>query len=63
MKETIHYKGREHSFIKHRLLETYLEMLFMIIGKQEQRICYVYSFSGPCKERDENLYGIQLRFP
>ena len=60
MKEPTHYKGREHSFIKHRLLETYLEMLFMIIGQHERRICYVDCFSGPWKESDENLSGTSI---
>jgi hypothetical protein len=26
------YKGKEQSFIKHRLLEAYIQRLFMIIG-------------------------------
>ena len=60
MKEPIHYKGREHSYIKHRLLETYLETLFMIIGQHEQRICYVDCFSGPWQESDENLSGTSI---
>jgi len=60
MREAIHYKGREHSFIKHRLLETYLETLFMIIGQHEQRICYVDCFSGPWQESDENLSGTSI---
>ena len=46
MKET-DYIGREHSGIKHYLLEHYLEKLFMIIGHHEKRICYVDCFSGP----------------
>jgi len=54
------YKGREHSYIKHRLLETYLETLFMIIGQHEQRICYVDCFSGPWQESDENLSGTSI---
>ncbi len=60
MQESEHYKGREHSYIKHSLLETYLEMLFMIIGQHEQRICYVDCFSGPWQESDENLAGTSI---
>ena len=41
MEESDHYKGRDHSGIKHYLLECYLEMLFMIVGQYEKRICYI----------------------
>ena len=49
------YKGKEHSFIKHRLLETYLERLFMIIGQHENQIRYVDCFAGPWKAESDNL--------
>jgi len=49
------YKGKEQSFIKHRLLETYLERLFMIIGQHENRIRYVDCFAGPWKTESDNL--------
>ena len=49
MEKSDHYKGREHSGIKHYLLESYLELLFMIIGQHEKRICYIDCFSGPWK--------------
>lgn len=55
-----HYKGREQSGIKHYLLESYLESLFMIIGQHERRICYVDCFSGPWKETDQNLSGTSI---
>lgn len=60
MQESKDYKGREHSGIKHWLLETYLEMLFMIIGQHEPRICYVDCFAGPWQESDENLSGTSI---
>lgn len=60
MREQEHYKGREHSYIKHRLLETYLETLFMIIGQHERRICYVDCFSGPWQESDDDLSGTSI---
>jgi three-Cys-motif partner protein len=60
MQESDHYKGREHSGIKHYLLESYLEKLFMIIGQHERRICYVDCFSGPWKETDKNLAGTSI---
>lgn len=49
------YKGREQSLIKHRLLQTYLERLFMIIGQHESRILYVDCFAGPWMTDSENL--------
>jgi len=60
MEESDHYKGREHSGVKHYLLESYLERLFMIIGQHERRICYVDCFSGPWKEADEDLSGTSI---
>jgi len=55
MKISSHYKGKEQSFIKHRLLETYLERLFMIIGQHESRIRYVDWFAGPWKAESDDL--------
>ncbi|MCU7803140.1 MAG: three-Cys-motif partner protein TcmP [Candidatus Thiodiazotropha sp. (ex Lucinoma borealis)] len=60
MKESEHYKGREHSGIKHFLLESYLEILFMIIGQHERRICYIDCFSGPWQESGQNLEGTSI---
>ncbi len=55
MKISCYYKGKEQSFIKHRLLETYLERLFMIIGQHENRIRYVDCFAGPWKAETDDL--------
>ncbi len=55
MKISSYYKGKEQSFIKHRLLETYLERLFMIIGQHENRIRYVDCFAGPWKAETDDL--------
>jgi three-Cys-motif partner protein len=60
MEESDYYKGREHSGIKHYLLESYLETLFMIIGQHEKRISYIDCFSGPWKEADQNLGGTSI---
>jgi three-Cys-motif partner protein len=60
MEESDLYKGREHSWIKHYLLESYLELLFMIIGQHEKRICYIDCFSGPWQEADQNLSGTSI---
>jgi len=60
MQESEHYKGREHSGIKHFLLESYLKKLFMIIGHRQRQICYIDCFSGPWKESDKNLTGTSI---
>ena len=49
------YKGREQTFIKHTLLQNYLEKLFMIIGQHQKVICYVDCFAGPWQEDSDSL--------
>jgi hypothetical protein len=49
------YKGREQAYFKHRLLEAYLERLFLIIGHHQKTICYVDCFAGPWQEKGEGL--------
>jgi three-Cys-motif partner protein len=49
------YKGKEQSLIKHKLLEAYIQRLFMIIGQHEIRIRYVDCFAGPWKTESDNL--------
>lgn len=45
------YRGREQAFIKHKLLEAYLERLFMIVGQHKApTICYADCFAGPWQE-------------
>lgn len=65
MEIPLHYRGREQAYIKHRLLETYLERLFMIVGHHEHTICYVDCFAGPWQSQDEAMedtsIGISLR--
>jgi len=41
--------------VKHRLLEAYLERLFMILGQYQKRICYVDCFAGPWQEGSTDL--------
>ncbi len=55
MKIPYHYKGKEQTFIKHKLLETYLERLFMIIGQHESQIRYVDCFAGPWNTESDDL--------
>lgn len=50
------YKGgREHAYIKHTLLETYLYKLFMIVGQHQQTISYVDCLAGPWQDASEDL--------
>lgn len=60
-----HYKGREQAYIKHKLLETYLYKLFMILGQHVQTISYVDCFAGPWQDNADDLsdtsIGISLQ--
>jgi three-Cys-motif partner protein len=49
------YIGREQTFIKHNLLKSYLERLFMIVGKYQESISYVDCFAGPWQEGRDDL--------
>lgn len=64
------YQGREQAYIKHRLLEGYLEKLFRIVGMSSSKLgitelCYVDCFAGPwgdeSKEMDSTSIAISLR--
>ena len=59
------YKEREPAFIKHTLLESYLETLVLTIGmgakgEAQAEICYVDCFAGPWGSDDENLDGTSI---
>ena len=55
------YEGREHSLIKHKLLEGYLEMLLSIIGVAGMKeIVYVDCFAGPWGDDSEFLSGTSI---
>lgn len=54
------YQGREQAYIKHRLLEGYLEKLFRIVGMSAGKlgvteICYVDCFAGPWGDESKEL--------
>jgi len=50
------YIGKEQAYVKHTILKTYLQRLFMIIGQgRESTINYVDCFAGPWQEEDERL--------
>lgn len=60
MKVPENYRGREQAYVKHHLLRTYLERLFMIIGQSQSVIRYVDCFSGPWSEHDEYLQDTSI---
>lgn len=50
------YIGKEQAYVKHTILKTYLQRLFIIVGQgKETVINYVDCFAGPWKEEDEQL--------
>lgn len=57
-----HYRGREHSWVKHQLLERYLESVLSIIGVggHVTSISYVDCFSGPWGDESEDLAGTSI---
>lgn len=62
------YRGREQAWIKHQLLESYLEKLMLIVGMAAKRqgtieICYVDCFSGPwgTSELESTSIAVSLR--
>ncbi|MCZ2498002.1 three-Cys-motif partner protein TcmP [Xylophilus sp. Kf1] len=62
------YIGREQAWLKHSLLESYLEKLLMIIGMAAKsrgfvEICYVDCFSGPwgTSDLDSTSIAVSLR--
>src|SRR3990167_7241354 len=62
------YWGREQAWIKHQLLESYLEKLMLIVCMAAKRqgtieICYVDCFSGPwgTSELESTSIAVSLR--
>lgn len=59
------YDGREQAWIKHQLLENYLEKLLLIIGMAARsigsvEICYVDCFAGPWGDDTEQMEGTSI---
>lgn len=56
------YKGREHSWVKHQLLESYLETVLSIIGISgtTSEITYVDCFAGPWGDESSDLAGTSI---
>jgi len=50
------YIGREQAYIKHTILRTYLQRMFLIVGRSKELVInYVDCFAGPWKEEDDRL--------
>lgn len=50
------YIGKEQAYVKHTILRTYLQRLFMIVGKNKETVInYVDCFAGPWQEEDSKL--------
>ncbi len=61
----IAYDGREQALIKHRLLEAYLQKLFMIVGMGAKpagtvELCYVDCFAGPWGDPSEGMESTSI---
>ncbi|MBP7780140.1 MAG: three-Cys-motif partner protein TcmP [Burkholderiaceae bacterium] len=59
------YDGRQQAWIKHQLLENYLEKLLLIIGMAARipgkvEICYVDCFAGPWGDDSEQMEGTSI---
>lgn len=61
------YDGREHAWIKHQLLESYLEKLLLIIGMSARsqgrvrvEICFVDCFAGPWGDDSQQMEGTSI---
>ena len=58
------YDEREQAFIKHTLLEAYLQKLFLILGAGSKgpsiELCYVDCFAGPWGDASEGMDGTSI---
>jgi len=57
------YKGKEQGYLKHYLLQAYLERLFMIVGQHQRTICYVDCFAGPWHSESDGLEDTSIAVP
>src|ERR1700688_462159 len=59
------YVGREQSYVKHWIVDEYLERVAHIVGTWAESITYVDGFSGPWNTRSDNFsdssFGIALK--
>ena len=59
------YDGREQAFIKHELLKSYLQKLFLIVGSlarsgRQIELCYVDCFAGPWGDESEGMEATSI---
>lgn len=59
------YDGREQAYIKHRLLEAYLQKLFLIVGMGAKatgsvELCYVDCFAGPWGDPSDGMESTSI---
>jgi hypothetical protein len=47
------YSGREQTFVKHFILQNYLERFAITVGSRWNTLTYVDCFSGPWKVKSE----------
>ncbi len=50
-----HYEGREQGFVKHSLLDKYLEEFAIKISSNWNEIIYIDAFAGPWGSKAEDL--------
>lgn len=64
MPELEHYRGREQGYIKHALIERYLQRFTIKIGSKWDEIIYLDAFAGPWGAKSDDLsdtsFGIAL---
>lgn len=59
------YDGREQAYIKHRLLKTYLQKLFFIVGMSAKaagsvELCYIDCFAGPWGDPSDGMESTSI---
>jgi hypothetical protein len=61
VKSPDYYKGREQTYLKHYVLEQYLETVAFHIGYAQTEFVYVDCFSGPWRNESDDLADTSIR--
>lgn len=61
MKSVDYYKGREQTYLKHYVLEQYLDRVTFHIGYAQSEFVYVDCFSGPWRTESDDLADTSIR--
>jgi three-Cys-motif partner protein len=61
MKPPEYYKGREQTYLKHYVLDQYLETVALHIGYAQKEFAYVDCFSGPWRNESDDLADTSIR--